>query len=113
MLNVKAAVGRRACFFLGAIACASGALSTSAALAAPNCTDFFFNSDGSWSPTHPILIAGPTSQTQVTPSDKFRPPRHARIGRPHRRRFKRLLSLRENFRWAAKHSQGTVDVEAA
>jgi len=73
MLDVKAAAGLRACFFLGAIACASGALSTSAALAAPNCTDFFFNSDGSWSPTHPILIAGPTSQTQVMPSDKFRP----------------------------------------
>jgi hypothetical protein len=63
----------RVCLFLGAIACVLGASSTPAARAAPNCAEFFYNSDGSWSPTHPIVIAGPTSQTQVMPSDKFRP----------------------------------------
>jgi hypothetical protein len=63
----------RVCLFPGAIACVLGAFSAPAASAAPNCAEFFYNSDGSWSPTHPIVIAGPTSQTQVMPSDKFRP----------------------------------------
>jgi hypothetical protein len=45
---------------------------TQAALAAPNCTNFFYNMDGSWSPTHPIMIAGPTSQTMIVPADEFR-----------------------------------------
>jgi hypothetical protein len=42
------------------------------ALAIPNCNDFFFNPDGSWSPTHPILVAGRSWQTQLLPSDKLR-----------------------------------------
>ena len=45
---------------------------TPAALAAPNCTDFFYNMDGSWSPTHPIMIVSPASQTMIVPADKFR-----------------------------------------
>jgi hypothetical protein len=45
---------------------------TQAALAAPDCTNFFYNMDGSWSPTHPIVIASPTSQTMIVPADKFR-----------------------------------------
>lgn len=45
---------------------------TSAAMADPNCNEFFSNSDGSWSPSHPIVIGGPTSQTQIGPSDRFR-----------------------------------------
>lgn len=44
---------------------------TGPAFAAPNCNNFFSNADGSWSPTHPIVIAGPSSQTVITPSDKF------------------------------------------
>ncbi len=44
---------------------------TTPALAAPNCNSFFSNADGSWSPTHPIVIAGPASQAVITPSDKF------------------------------------------
>ena len=42
------------------------------ALAAPSCTDFFYNMDGSWSPTHPIMIASPASQTMIVPAHKFR-----------------------------------------
>lgn len=45
---------------------------TSATMAEPNCNEFFSNSDGSWSPSHPIVITGPTSQTQVGPGDHFR-----------------------------------------
>ncbi|WP_213775938.1 hypothetical protein [Bradyrhizobium sp. dw_78] len=45
----------------------------SPAHAQANCSEFFYNMDGSWSPTHPIVIAGPTSETTVVPSDKFRP----------------------------------------
>jgi hypothetical protein len=41
-------------------------------MAEPNCNEFFSNSDGSWSPSHPIVIGGPTSQTQIGPSDHFR-----------------------------------------
>jgi hypothetical protein len=44
----------------------------SPALAAPNCNEFFNNSDGSWTPSHPIIFATPTSQTQIGPSDRFR-----------------------------------------
>jgi hypothetical protein len=43
------------------------------ASAMPACTDFFYNNaDGSWSPTHLILMESPTSQTQLFPSDKLR-----------------------------------------
>jgi hypothetical protein len=72
MRDVKALAGLRVCFILSVIACVLGALTTSPALAAPNCTNFFYNSDDSWSPTHPILFEGPTSRTEVMPSDKFR-----------------------------------------
>jgi hypothetical protein len=72
MRDVKAAASLRTCFVLSAIGCVLGALTTSSALAAQNCTNFFYNSDDSWSPTHPILFEGPTSRTQVMPSDKFR-----------------------------------------
>ena len=71
MRDVKAAAGLWVRFILSAIACVLGALATSATLAAPNCANFFYNSDDSWSPTHPILFEGPTSRTQVMPSDKF------------------------------------------
>ena len=53
---------------LGVIA--AGALSPVSAM--PDCSDFFYDSDGEWSPTHPIIIAGPSSQTQLLPSDKLR-----------------------------------------
>jgi hypothetical protein len=56
----------------------------STALAAPNCNGFFSNSDGSWTPTHPILIGTPTSQTQIGPGDRLRagaPGLSGRIGR--------------------------------
>ncbi|WP_157809918.1 hypothetical protein [Bradyrhizobium canariense] len=46
---------------------------TSSAQAAPNCSEFFYNMDGSWSPTHPIMMTSPTAETMVGPSDKFRP----------------------------------------
>jgi hypothetical protein len=42
------------------------------AQAAPSCTDFFYNMDGTWSPTHPIMMAGPTSETTIGPGEKFR-----------------------------------------
>jgi hypothetical protein len=46
---------------------------SSSASAMPACTDFFYNNaDGSWSPTHLILMGSPTSQTQLFPSDKLR-----------------------------------------
>jgi hypothetical protein len=45
----------------------------SPASAEPNCNEFFNNSDGSWSPTHPIVLASPTSQMTIGPSDRFRP----------------------------------------
>ena len=54
-----------------------GALSLSSASAeppvGPNCAGFFFNQDGSWSPTHIFVFSTPTSQTQIMPSDKMRP----------------------------------------
>jgi hypothetical protein len=46
---------------------------TSPAHAGPNCSNFFYNMDGSWSPTHPIMMTGPTTETMVGPSDRFRP----------------------------------------
>jgi hypothetical protein len=73
----------RFCMTLGAIALATCALG-STALAAPNCSDFFSSSDGSWTPTHQILIAGPVSQTLVGPGNRFRagaPGLSGRIGR--------------------------------
>lgn len=48
-------------------------IGTPAALADPGCNGFFNNSDGSWSPTHPIMIGSPTAQTQLMPSDRLRP----------------------------------------
>jgi hypothetical protein len=51
-------------------------MTAAAALAAsegPDCGSFFYNADGSWSPTHPYMIAIPTSQTLLTPSEKLRP----------------------------------------
>jgi hypothetical protein len=45
---------------------------SSAAVALPDCHNFFYNPDGSWSPTHNIVIASPTSQTLVGPNDRFR-----------------------------------------
>jgi hypothetical protein len=51
-------------------------MTATAALAAsegPDCGSFFYNADGSWSPTHPYMIATPTSQTLLTPSEKLRP----------------------------------------
>jgi hypothetical protein len=56
----------------------------SKASAAPNCSNFFSNADGSWTPTHPILMASPTSQTQLEPGDRLRanaPGLGGRIGR--------------------------------
>jgi hypothetical protein len=56
----------------------------STALAAPNCSNFFSNADGSWTPTHPILMAGQTSQTRLEPGDRLRagaPGLSGRIGR--------------------------------
>ena len=35
----------------------------SAAQAEPNCNGFFNNPDGSWTPTHIIVVGSPTSQT--------------------------------------------------
>ena len=72
MRDVKAAIGLRVCFISSAFVCVLGALTTSPASATPNCANFFYNSDDSWSPTHPILFEGPTSRTQVMPSDKLR-----------------------------------------
>jgi hypothetical protein len=46
---------------------------TPSARALPNCSEFFYNMDGTWSPTHPIMMAGPTSQTTIGPSDKLGP----------------------------------------
>jgi hypothetical protein len=55
------------------IGCAATAIAgTSAALADPGCNSFFNNPDGSWTPTHPIMIGSPTSQTQLMPSDRLR-----------------------------------------
>jgi hypothetical protein len=68
---------------LGAMALGSCALG-STALAEPNCSNFFSSSDGSWTPTHQILMAGPVSQTLVGPGDRFRagaPGLGGRIGR--------------------------------
>jgi hypothetical protein len=65
------------------IALGSSALGT-AAFAGANCSEFFSNSDGSWSPTHPIVLASPTSQAIIGPSDRFRagvPGMSGRIGR--------------------------------
>jgi hypothetical protein len=45
----------------------------SPALAGPNCSSFFANADGSWSPTHPFMFATPTSETQLMPSDRILP----------------------------------------
>jgi hypothetical protein len=57
--------------FMAAIAVGCALAGTQAALAAPNCGDFFSNSDGSWSPTHIIMVEAPTSQTQIGPSDRL------------------------------------------
>src|ERR1700744_2860187 len=43
----------------------------SAAQAEPNCNGFFNNPDGSWTPTHIIVVGSPTSQTQVGPGDRL------------------------------------------
>jgi hypothetical protein len=56
----------------------------SSADAAIGCSNFFSNFDGSWSPTHPILFAAPTSQVQLVPSDRLRagaPGLSGRLGR--------------------------------
>jgi hypothetical protein len=56
----------------------------STAVAAPGCSSFFSNADGSWTPTHPILIGAPTSQTQIVPGDRLRagaPGLSGRLGR--------------------------------
>jgi hypothetical protein len=77
--------GLRVLAMLGAIALGADAIGgVSAALAAPNCSNFFSNADGSWTPTHPILMAGPASQTQLSPGDRLRagaPGLGGRIGR--------------------------------
>jgi hypothetical protein len=73
----------RFCMALGAVTLGTCALG-STAVAAPNCSNFFSNSDGSWTPTHQILMAGPTSQMLVGPGDRFRagtPGVGGRIGR--------------------------------
>jgi hypothetical protein len=70
MLDVKA-TDLRSCFILSTIACGLITLSASAALAALNCNEYFHNPDGSWSPTHPIVIVGLTGQRTVMPGDKF------------------------------------------
>jgi hypothetical protein len=54
---------------------------TSPVHAAPNCSNFFYNMDGSWSPTHPIMMASPTTETMVGPGDKFRPGMPGSAGR--------------------------------
>ena len=61
----------RSLLLIGAVACPS-ALYGAMAVAGPNCAEFFSNPDGSWSPTHPIVVEGPSSQTPIMPSDKFR-----------------------------------------
>ena len=43
----------------------------STAQAEPSCNDFFNNPDGSWTPTHIIVVGSPTSQTQVGPGDRL------------------------------------------
>jgi hypothetical protein len=69
---------------------AAGAISPASAM--PNCTDYFPNPDGSWSPTHPILVASPSSQTQLLPSDKLRSDLPGVRGR-----FSRYLNARCRF----------------
>jgi hypothetical protein len=51
MLNVKYLLRRRVLYRATAIGFVFAALGSPAALAAPNCSEFFSNSDGSWSPT--------------------------------------------------------------
>ena len=46
---------------------------TSAGFADVSCNEYFNNSDGSWSPTHPIVIGGPASPTQIGPGDRLSP----------------------------------------
>jgi hypothetical protein len=71
MLDVKYLTRLRALHRTAAIGFVLAGLGSSAALAAPNCAEFFSNSDGSWSPTHPIIVAGPASETRIMPSDRF------------------------------------------
>jgi hypothetical protein len=47
-------------------------IGTSTALAETGCNGFFNNSDGSWTPTHIIVLGSPTSQVQVGPNDRLR-----------------------------------------
>ena len=72
MLDVKYLTRPRVLHGVTAIGFAFAALGSPAALAAPTCAEFFSNSDGSWSPTHPIIVAGPASETRIMPSDRFR-----------------------------------------
>lgn len=51
---------------------AASLIGISTAVAETSCNGFFNNSDGSWTPTHPIMIGAPTSQTQLMPSDRLR-----------------------------------------
>jgi hypothetical protein len=51
--------------FIGA-----GGLSFSAS-AEPDCRDYFYNADGSWSPRYIIVITGRTSQIILEPQDKL------------------------------------------
>jgi hypothetical protein len=96
MREIKVVKAFRVTFILTAIGVVFTATG-SAALAAPNCAEFFSNADGSWSPTHPILIAGATSQTQIMPSDKFRPGMPGLAGRI-------AASLNHNCRYARSPS---------
>jgi hypothetical protein len=64
---MKAAFAAAAIAVLGAVA----STGISAAQAEPNCNGFFNNPDGSWTPTHIIVVGSPTSQTQVGPGDRL------------------------------------------
>jgi hypothetical protein len=58
-------------FFVSVLIATNGF--SSAAIAQPNCADFFHNADGSWSPQHPIMMdsnSGP--KTMITPESRFR-----------------------------------------
>jgi hypothetical protein len=39
---------------------------------AQSCSDYFYNGDGSWSPTHPIMFVRPTSRGGIGPRMRFR-----------------------------------------
>jgi len=57
--------------FVAAVVTGCMAAGMSSASADVNCNEFFGNPDGSWTPTHPIVIGGPASPTQIGPSDRL------------------------------------------